>query len=186
MAGAVIASAVVEEEATAVSAETNPDVDLSEIMGMGLRLYAPATAMPWRVAASLMARHLMVARPMVEGPTAVRNTNSRRLFNSGRRIKPETAGAFQFRRSTFCGLTSGRPTVAHCKPLRSTTSSRVGPNTTISCYPSRKAPQRGYQFADQLLAGWARFVLARFRAAASALEVRTAEANCSGEEEVIS
>src|ERR1700677_2189492 len=90
MVGAVTASVVVEEEATAVvveeatavSAETNPDVDLSGIMGMGRRSYAPATAMPWRVAASLMARHLMVARlmvggPTVEGPTVATNTNSR-------------------------------------------------------------------------------------------------------------
>jgi hypothetical protein len=112
-AGAVIASAVVEEEATAVSAETNPDVDLSGIEGVGQRSYAPATAMPWRMATSHMARHLMVARPMVEGPTVegptvATNTNSRQLLNLGRRMKPETAGALQFRRSTFCGLTSGR------------------------------------------------------------------------------
>jgi hypothetical protein len=112
MAGAVTASAVVVEEATvvvveeatAVTAETNPNVDLSGIMGMGQRSYAPATAMPWRVATSLTARHLMVARPTVEGPTVATNTNSRQLLNLGRRMKPETAGALQFRRSIFAGL----------------------------------------------------------------------------------
>jgi hypothetical protein len=127
MAGAVTASAVVVEEATAVSAETNPDVDLSGIMAMGQRSYAPATAMPWRVAASLMARHLMVARPMVggptvEGPTVATNTNSRQLLNLGLRVnrkRPERYGSATlllraYKRSiTFLSLTANRSAAQH-------------------------------------------------------------------------
>jgi hypothetical protein len=128
MAGAVTASAVVVEEATvvvveeatvvvvveatAVSAETNPDVDLSGIMGMGQWSYAPATAMPWRVATSLMARHLTVAgpmeRPTVERPTAEPNANSRQLLEFRAAYETGNGRSVTVPPLYIYGLTSGR------------------------------------------------------------------------------